>query len=219
MVLTCTKMLRERGVVGKFVEFFGPGVQNISLADRATVANMAPEYGATMGFFPVDSKAIDYLQITNRDPEKVHLIEQYLRAQNLFQTYDKEDPVYTGEVMHLDLSSVRPCVSGPKRPHDQVYVSDMKKDFTSCLSSPVGFKGFDLSPEQRNKTCTFAFKDGNTYELHNGSLVIAAITSCTNTSNPDVMLAAGLLAKNAVEKGLTTLPYIKTSLSPGSGVV
>ena len=217
LVLTCVRMLRTRGVVGKFVEFFGPGVENLTVADRATVANMAPEYGATMGYFPVDNKTIEFLRVTGRDPEKLAYIEAYLKAQGMFRNYAAgPDPVFTGEVLELDLATVVPCLSGPKRPHDRVAMSDMKRDFTTSLTAPVGFKGFGL--QDPSQTSEFTYKD-QAYTLKNGSVVIAAITSCTNTSNPDVMLAAGLLAKNAVEKGLRVAPYIKTSLSPGSKVV
>jgi aconitate hydratase len=181
---------------------------------------MAPEYGATMGYFPIDEKTIDYLNQTGREAHKVKVIEQYLRAQGLFRLYDgtQPDPNYSGEIMTLDLSTVTPCLSGPKRPHDRVELSKMKADFNSCLSAPVGFKGYAI-PEDKLKTTSKFNYEGGEYEITHGSVVIAAITSCTNTSNPDVMLAAGLIAKNAVLKGLKVKPYIKTSLSPGSGVV
>ncbi|CDW88502.1 aconitate hydratase 1 family protein [Stylonychia lemnae] len=220
VVLTITQMLRKRGVVGQFVEFFGPGCQSLTLADRATVANMSPEYGATMGYFPIDDQTIDYLKSTGRNSHNVQFIEQYLKSQGLYRVYDgsQPDPNYSGAVMELDLSTVRPCLAGPKRPHDRVELTHMKKDFNSCLQNPVGFKGYAISEDKRASTSKFNF-EGQEYELSQGSVVIAAITSCTNTSNPDVMLAAGLLAKNAVAKGLSVKPYIKTSLSPGSGVV
>ena len=220
LVLTCTQMLRKRGVVGKFVEYFGPGVENLNVADRATIANMAPEYGATMGYFPIDGKTMDFLRVSGRDESKVQTIEKYLREQNLFVKYDgtQPDPVYSGEVIELDLNSVQPSLAGPKRPHDRVNLSDMKTDFTTSLTNKVGFKGYGLSGDQTKAKGSFTY-EGKTYEINHGSVVIAAITSCTNTSNPDVMLAAGLVAKNAVEKGLSVKPYIKTSLSPGSGVV
>lgn len=181
---------------------------------------MAPEYGATMGYFPIDEKTLDYLNQTGRDHHKVKVIEEYLRAQGLFRLYDgtQPDPNYSGDIINLDLSTVTPCVSGPKRPHDRVELSKMKADFNSCLSAPVGFKGYGIPNEKLASTSKFTF-NGAEYEISHGSVVIAAITSCTNTSNPDVMLAAGLLAKNAVQKGLSVKPYIKTSLSPGSGVV
>ena len=216
LVLTCTKMLRDRGVVGKFVEFYGPGCASLTLSDRATVANMAPEYGATMGFFPVDEKTLEYLHNTGRSNEQINVVEHYLRAQGLFRDYNGKDPVFSGASLELDLSSVEPCLSGPKRPHDRVPVRSMKEDFTKCLTNKVGFKGYDL--KNTSATSKFVYK-GNEYTLKNGSLVIAAITSCTNTSNPEVMLGAGLLAKNAIDKGLKVQPYIKTTLSPGSNVV
>ena len=220
LVLRCVEMLRKRGVVGKFVEFYGPGVRNLSLADRATIANMAPEYGATMGYFPIDDRTIEYLNLTGRDSGHVQLIEKYLRQQGMFVKHDgsQADPTYSGDIMHLDLASVEPALSGPKRPHDRVDFSNMKKDFTTCLTNKVGFKGFGLTEPDTKKSAKFTYK-GTEYEFKHGTVVIAAITSCTNTSNPDVMLAAGLLAKNAVEKGLKVKPYIKTSLSPGSHVV
>lgn len=220
IVLTITKNLRAEGVVEKFVEFFGPGVAQLSIADRATIANMAPEYGATCGFFPADDKALVYLRQTGRPEEKVQLIEAYLKAGHLFRKDyfdEKEDPVYS-KVLELDLSTVVSSVSGPKRPHDRVSVSEMKTDFLSCLANKVGFKGYGIPDDKLQLKSAFVF-DGQEYVLKHGSVVIAAITSCTNTSNPSVMLGAGLLAKKAVEKGLSVLPYIKTSLSPGSGVV
>ncbi|BFZ25819.1 hypothetical protein BsWGS_28859 [Bradybaena similaris] len=219
VVLTITKHLRQVGVVGKFVEFFGPGVAALSIADRATISNMCPEYGATTGFFPVDDKSIEYLRQTGRGDDKVAITEQYLKANNLFRNYNdsNQDPVFS-EVVELDLSTVVPCCSGPKRPHDRVPVSEMKDDFSKCLTNKVGFKGFAVPSEKLSTSVPFVF-EGQEYVLRHGSVVIAAITSCTNTSNPSVMLAAGLLAKNAVEAGLCVQPYIKTSLSPGSGVV
>ena len=220
VVLTCTQMLRKRGVVGQFVEYFGPGCQSLTLADRATIANMAPEYGATIGYFAIDDKAIDYIKNTGREDHHAKFIESYLRAQNLYRLYDgsQEDPVYSGALLELDLSTVKACLAGPKRPHDRVELTNMKTDFTNSLSNPVGFKGYGIAQDKLASTAKFTF-EGQDYELSHGSVVIAAITSCTNTSNPDVMLAAGLLAKAAVERGLTVKPYIKTSLSPGSGVV
>lgn len=220
LVLTCTQMLRQRGVVGKFVEFYGPGIQSLTLADRATISNMAPEYGATMGYFPIDDQTIDYLKLTGRPASQVSQIEQYLGEQGMFLRHDgsQQDPVYTGEVLNLDLGSVEPSLSGPKRPHDRVDMSKLPSEFKEGLTAPVSFKGFGLKPEASSKPVKINFQ-GNEYELNHGSVVIAAITSCTNTSNPDVMLAAGLLAKNAVGKGLRVKPYIKTTLSPGSGVV
>ncbi|RUS84407.1 hypothetical protein EGW08_007791 [Elysia chlorotica] len=219
VVLTITKHLRQIGVVGKFVEFFGSGVATLSIADRATISNMCPEYGATTGFFAVDPKSMEYLRQTGRDEAKIALIEQYLRANNMFRDYNdaSQDPVFS-EVVELDLSTVVPCCSGPKRPHDRVAVVDMKSDFQQCLNNKVGFKGYAIPQEKQTTTVPFLY-EGQEFTLNHGSVVIAAITSCTNTSNPSVMLGAGLLAKNAVEAGLKVAPYIKTSLSPGSGVV
>lgn len=220
LVLRCVEMLRQRGVVGKFVEFYGPGVKNLNLADRATISNMAPEYGATMGYFPIDERTIEYLRLTGRDEGHVQMIEKYLREQGMFVKHDgsQADPVYSGDIMELDLGSVEGSLSGPKRPHDRVNFRDMKKDFTTCLTNKVGFKGFGLQEADTSRTGKFTY-EGKDYTMRHGDVVIAAITSCTNTSNPDVMLAAGLLARNAVEKGLSVKPYIKTSLSPGSHVV
>ncbi|XP_077106152.1 cytoplasmic aconitate hydratase isoform X1 [Ranitomeya variabilis] len=219
IVLTVTKHLRQVGVVGKFVEFFGPGVAQLSIADRATIANMCPEYGATAAFFPVDLVSVQYLQQTGREEDKVKYIQMYLEAVGLFRDFSNtdQDPDFT-QVVELDLSTVVPCCSGPKRPQDKVAVSDMKTDFESCLGAKQGFKGFHIPQGHHNDCMKFAYNDAD-YELTHGCVVIAAITSCTNTSNPSVMLGAGLLAKNAVEAGLTVKPYIKTSLSPGSGVV
>lgn len=219
IVLTVTKHLRQVGVVGKFVEFFGPGVAQLSIADRATIANMCPEYGATAAFFPVDDVSLQYLEQTGREPERLAYITKYLKAVAIFRDYNdvSQDPEFT-QVVELDLSTVVPCCSGPKRPQDRIPVSDMKKDFEVCLEAKQGFKGFQVAPEHHNATVPFQF-NGKEYALSHGSVVIAAITSCTNTSNPSVMLGAGLLAKKAVESGLSVKPYIKTSLSPGSGVV
>ncbi|XP_061381793.1 cytoplasmic aconitate hydratase-like isoform X2 [Danaus plexippus] len=220
LVLTITKHLRSLGVVGKFVEFFGPGVCALSIADRATVANMCPEFGATVAHFPVDERSLDYLRQTNRSDDKIKKIEEYLKATKQFRDYSnpEQDPVFS-EVVELDLSTVVTSVSGPKRPQDRVAVKDMKEDFRACLNNKVGFKGYGLTPAQLTSSGSFSYSDGNTYSITHGSVIIAAITSCTNTSNPSVMLGAGLLAKKAVENGLSVLPYIKTSLSPGSGVV
>ncbi|KAM8960180.1 cytoplasmic aconitate hydratase [Pelodytes ibericus] len=219
IVLTVTKHLRQVGVVGKFVEFFGPGVAHLSIADRATIANMCPEYGATAAFFPVDLVSVQYLRQTGREEEKVKFIQKYLEAAGLFRDFNntEQDPDFT-QVVELDLGSVVPCCSGPKRPQDKVIVSEMKSDFESCLGAKQGFKGFQIPQEHHNDKVNFTYNDSE-YALSHGSVVIAAITSCTNTSNPSVMLGAGLLAKNAVEAGLSVKSYIKTSLSPGSGVV
>nr|XP_057923110.1 cytoplasmic aconitate hydratase [Doryrhamphus excisus] len=219
IVLTVTKHLRQVGVVGKFVEFFGPSVAQLSIADRATISNMCPEYGATAAFFPVDDVSIEYLKQTGREPEKLSYITKYLKAVSMFRDYSNvaQDPDFS-QVVELDLSTVVPCCSGPKRPQDKIPLSDMKKDFETCLGAKQGFKGFAVGPDSQNLTIPFHF-DGKEYTLSHGSVVITAITSCTNTSNPSVMLGAGLLAKKAVENGLSVKPYIKTSLSPGSGVV
>ncbi|KAG8181414.1 hypothetical protein JTE90_023577 [Oedothorax gibbosus] len=219
VVLTITKHLRQMGVVGKFVEFFGPGVAELSIADRATISNMCPEYGATVGFFPVDDKSVQYLQQTGRNEAHLKYVKAYLEAVHMYRDYRNtdQDPVFS-EVVELDLGSVVSSVSGPKRPHDRVPVQEMKQDFQSCLTSKVGFKGFGLDTQKLSTTVPFTFNDQQ-YFLKHGAVVIAAITSCTNTSNPSVMLGAGLLAKKAVEKGLSVLPYVKTSMSPGSGVV
>ncbi|CAN1232467.1 Aconitate hydratase 3, mitochondrial [Linum perenne] len=219
LVLTVTQMLRKHGVVGKFVEFYGGGMQKLSLADRATIANMSPEYGATMGFFPVDRVTLQYLKLTGRSDETVSMIEAYLRANNMFVDHDEpqQDRVYSS-YLQLDLSEVEPCISGPKRPHDRVALREMKSDWHSCLDSKVGFKGFAIPKESQGKVAKFTF-NGQPAELKHGSVVIAAITSCTNTSNPSVMLGAGLVAKKAHELGLKVKPWVKTSLAPGSGVV
>eukprot|EP00245_Coleochaete_scutata_P000247 TRINITY_DN1028_c0_g1_i1.p1 TRINITY_DN1028_c0_g1~~TRINITY_DN1028_c0_g1_i1.p1 ORF type:complete len:1008 (-),score=229.72 TRINITY_DN1028_c0_g1_i1:362-3385(-) len=219
LVLTVTQMLRKHGVVGKFVEFYGKGMAELSLADRATIGNMSPEYGATMGFFPVDKVTLGYLRMTGRDPAKVAEVEAYLRANKLFVDYDEPQPakVFTS-TLSLDLDTVEPCLAGPKRPHDRVTLKDMKADWHACLNNKVGFKGFAIPTEEQQKSVKFTF-EGQPAELKQGSVVIAAITSCTNTSNPSVMLAAGLVAKKASEKGLFVKPWVKTSLAPGSGVV
>jgi len=217
LVLTVTQMLRAKGVVGKFVEFYGPGCAALSIADRATISNMAPEYGATIGFFPADGNSIDYLRQTGRSEEQLKYVEEYLRTQGFFRDYNGADPVFT-TTLELDLSTVEPCLSGPKRPHDRVPLADMKADFTKCLTNKVGFKGFGIAEEKKDTVAKFDF-NGREYTLKHGSVVIAAITSCTNTSNPDVLVAAGLLARNAVNAGLIVEPYVKTSLSPGSAVV
>ncbi|VAI63264.1 unnamed protein product [Triticum turgidum subsp. durum] len=219
LVLTVTQMLRKHGVVGKFVEFHGEGMGKLSLADRATIANMSPEYGATMGFFPVDHVTLDYLRLTGRSDETVSMIEAYLRANNMFVDYNEPqlERVYSS-YLALDLDEVEPCISGPKRPHDRVTLKDMKSDWHACLDNKVGFKGFAVPKEQQDKVVKFDF-NGQPAELKHGSVVIAAITSCTNTSNPSVMLGAALVAKKACELGLEVKPWVKTSLAPGSGVV
>ncbi|KAF9688294.1 hypothetical protein SADUNF_Sadunf02G0182600 [Salix dunnii] len=219
LVLTVTQILRKHGVVGKFVEFYGDGMGKLSLADRATIANMSPEYGATMGFFPVDHVTLQYLKLTGRSDETVARIEAYLRANKMFVDYNEPqlERVYSS-YLQLDLADVEPCISGPKRPHDRVPLKEMKADWHACLNNKVGFKGFAVPKEAQDKVAKFSFH-GQPAELKHGSVVIAAITSCTNTSNPSVMLGAGLVAKKACELGLKVKPWIKTSLAPGSGVV
>ena len=218
LALTVTEMLRKKGVVGKFVEFYGPGLSHMSLADRATVANMAPEYGATMGFFPVDEETLNYLRLTGRDESLIRLVEAYYKAQGMFRTDDTPDPVFS-DTIELDLSTVVPSLAGPRRPQDRIELKDMKKAWNDTLRKPIDQGGFGLSEEEAAKSVSVQRADGTSYELKNGSVVIAAITSCTNTSNPSVMLGAGLVAKKAVEKGLSVPPYVKTSLTPGSKVV
>ncbi|XP_031401104.1 aconitate hydratase 1 [Punica granatum] len=219
LVLTVTQMLRKHGVVGKFVEFHGEGMSELSLADRATIANMSPEYGATMGFFPVDHVTLQYLKLTGRSAETVSMIESYLRANKMFVDYSEPMVERTySSYMELDLKDVEPCVSGPKRPHDRVPLKEMKVDWHACLDNRVGFKGFAVPKESQSKVVDFTFQ-GTPAQLRHGDVVIAAITSCTNTSNPSVMLGAALVAKKASELGLEVKPWIKTSLAPGSGVV
>ncbi len=217
LVLTVTQMLRQRGVVGKFVEFFGPGLANLSLPDRATIANMAPEYGATMGFFPVDDETLHYLRLTGRDEALIDLVERYCKEQGLFRTAAMPDPEYS-DVMELDLSTVETSLAGPKRPQDRIALSEMKSAFNRVLAAPTSEGGFGLSGEALNRRATVG-TNGSQVEIAHGAVVIAAITSCTNTSNPSVMVAAGLLARNAAERGLRVPSYVKTSLAPGSRVV
>ena len=217
LVLTATQMLRKKGVVEKFVEFYGPGLAQMSLADRATVANMAPEYGATCGFFPIDDETLSYLRRTGRSEDEVDLVERYCKEQGLFRTAASPEPVFS-DTLELDLSTVVPCVSGPKRPHDRVALPQLGESFRKSLSAPVKERGFGL-PEAKLGATASAVVRGEKTTLAHGSVVIAAITSCTNTSNPSVMLGAGLLARNAVKRGLRVPAYVKTSLAPGSKVV
>jgi aconitate hydratase len=239
LVLTVTQMLRKKGVVGKFVEFYGPGAIALTLADRATVANMAPEYGATCGFFPVDQETLRYLELTGRPKEQIQLTEAYLKEQGLFYTASCPDPEYS-DALELDLAAVESSLAGPKRPQDRVKLGDVARNFHESLSTTVkrlptqkpaeaavgnwiGEGGDNHSlkvaePKNEEDGVSTVY-EGHKFSLRHGSVVIAAITSCTNTSNPSVMLAAGLLAKKAVEKGLTTKPWVKTSLAPGSQVV
>ncbi|KAK3413748.1 hypothetical protein EUGRSUZ_I02307 [Eucalyptus grandis] len=217
LVLNVTQMLRKHGVVGKFVEFYG--MSELSLADRATIANMSPEYGATMGFFPVDHVTLQYLKLTGRSEETVAMIESYLRANKMFVDYNEPQVERTySSYLELDLKDVEPCISGPKRPHDRVPLKEMKADWHACLDNRVGFKGFAVPKESQGKVAEFTF-NGTPAQLRHGDVVIAAITSCTNTSNPSVMLGAALVARKACELGLEVKPWIKTSLAPGSGVV
>jgi len=244
LVLTVTQMLRKKGVVGKFVEFFGTGLANLTLADRATIANMAPEYGATIGIFPVDSVTTDYLKLTSR-ASLVPLVEAYYKEQGLWYTPGQADPVYT-DTLELDLSTVEPSLAGPARPQDRVALKDVKSSFRKAVVALLGDKlkadpeavkawtteggNTDIAPELAPLSSDQALKDiekcmrvtqpdGNQYNLCQGSVVIAAITSCTNTSNPSVLIAAGLLARNAIQKGLQVRPWVKTSLAPGSKAV
>lgn len=218
LALTVTQMLRKKGVVGKFVEFFGPGLSNISLADRATVANMAPEYGATMGFFPVDSETLNYLRSTGRDQSTVELVEAYCNAQGIFRTDETPDPVFT-DVLELDLADVHATLAGPRRPQDKIELQNMKQGFEEIVRKPLDKGGFGLTEAEASKEGQVKFTDGRSAAMKTGAVAIAAITSCTNTSNPSVMVGAGLIAKKAVELGLQTPPYVKTSLAPGSRVV
>jgi len=217
LVLTIVQMLRKKGVVEKFVEYYGPGLAEMTLADRATIANMAPEYGATCGFFPVDDTTLAYLRRTGRTPGEVDLVERYTKEQGLFRTAQTPDPEFT-DTLELDLSTVEPSLAGPKRPHDRVALSQMKESFRASLTAPVRERGFGLTVEEAGQSRPVELR-GEKVELKHGSVVIAAITSCTNTSNPSVMLGAGLLARKARARGLRVPPYVKTSLAPGSKVV
>ncbi|MCI0555228.1 MAG: aconitate hydratase AcnA, partial [Anaerolineae bacterium] len=217
LVLTVTQMLRMKGVVDKFVEFFGEGLNSMSLADRATIGNMAPEYGATVGYFPVDAETIRYMKMTGRPKEVIERTEAYMHAQGLFRDPSTPDPEFT-DVLQLDLGSVVPSLAGPKRPQDRVPMSELKETFNKTLTAPVKERGFELKPEAVSTEATFG-TNGGSMKMKHGAVVIAAITSCTNTSNPSVMVGAGLLAKKALEKGLSVKPYVKTSLAPGSRVV
>ncbi|MCK5167583.1 MAG: aconitate hydratase AcnA, partial [Rhodospirillaceae bacterium] len=201
------EMLRKKGVVGKFVEFFGPALDHLSLPDRATIANMAPEYGATCGIFPIDSETINYLNFSARDPERVALVEAYAKAQGMWRDASSPDPIFS-DTLELDISTVEPSLAGPKRPQDRIALSNGANAFKSALNDLAG-----VAAPRETKV------EGTDYKLRDGDVVIAAITSCTNTSNPSVLIAAGLLAKKAHEKGLKPKPWVKTSLAPGSQVV
>jgi aconitate hydratase len=207
LVLTVTQMLRQKGVVGRFVEFYGPGLDNLPLADRATIANMAPEYGATCGFFPIDERTVDYLRLTGRDEEQIELVRAYTQAQGLWRDSSTPEPLFT-DTLELDMGSIEPSLAGPKRPQDRVLLSQLDETFNADLE-----KTYHKQDDPRVPV------EGRTHDLGNGDVVIAAITSCTNTSNPSVMIAAGLMARNAHAKGLTVKPWVKTSLAPGSQVV
>lgn len=215
LVLTVTQILRAEGVVDKFVEFFGPALAGMRVADRALVANMAPEYGATMGYFPIDEQTLAYLRETGRSEEEVNLVECYTKEQHLFRSLTAAAAPHYTKVLHLDLAAVEPSVAGPKRPQDRVALGEVQQSFRHALHAPLKQRGFALSEEQIGRTAEVA-GDGT---IGHGAVVIASITSCTNTSNPGVMLAAGLLARKAVERGLRVKPHVKTSLAPGSRVV
>lgn len=217
LVLVVTQMLRKKGVVDKFVEFYGAGLSTMSLPDRATIANMAPEYGATMGFFPVDDETLNYLRRTGRDESLIKWVEVYHKEQGLFRTDDTPDPIFN-DTLELDLSTIEPSMAGPQRPQDRVLVREVKSHFKKVLTAPLGPQGFAL-PEEKVNAKAVVKDNGHSTEITHGAVVIAAITSCTNTSNPSVMVGAGLLAKKAVERGLNRKPYVKTSLAPGSKVV
>lgn len=217
LTLTITQMLRQKGVVGKFVEFFGPGIEYLSLADRAMIANMSPENGSTIGYFPVDVQTLEYLRLTGRPEELIELIEAYYKKQHLFRTSKTRAPEFS-DTLELDMSTVETCLAGPKRPQDRIVLRKMKSTFQQALIMPKSERGFALDPSVIKRT-TMININGIETELSHGAVIIAAITSCTNTSNPFVMVGAGILAKKAVEKGLTVKPYTKTSLAPGSRVV
>ena len=209
LVLTVTQMLRKKGVVGKFVEFYGPGLDDMAVADRATISNMAPEYGATCGFFPIDKRTIDYLKVTGRADDRIALVEAYAKAQGMWRDAKTPDPAFT-DTLELDMGEVRPSLAGPKRPQDRVLLDSAKAGFADAMEKEFK-KAADIASRYK--------VEGTNFDIGHGDVVIAAITSCTNTSNPSVMIGAGLLARNAVAKGLTTKPWVKTSLAPGSQVV
>ena len=216
LALKVTQVLRQRGVVGKFVEFFGPGVTKLPLADRATISNMAPEYGATCGFFAIDEESLNYMRLTGRDEEHIAVVETYLKSNHMF--FDPTlEPVYT-DVLEVNLAEIEPNLSGPKRPQDLIPLSQMRTRYKEAVVAPQGTQGFGLTEDEFAKTSVAKFAEGDV-EIPTGAVAIAAITSCTNTSNPYVLIAAGLVAKKAVEKGLTVPKWVKTSLAPGSKVV
>jgi aconitate hydratase len=209
LVLTVTQMLRQKGVVGRFVEFYGPGLDALSLADRATIANMAPEYGATCGFFPVDTATLNYLRLTGREDSQIDLVEAYAKAQGMWRDANAADPVFT-DTLALDMATVQPSLAGPKRPQDKVLLSNVDENFNNEL-----VKGYKKTGESDQRVAV----EGTDFEVGHGDVVIAAITSCTNTSNPSVLVAAGLVARKARALGLKPKPWVKTSLAPGSQVV
>ncbi|MBL7093633.1 aconitate hydratase AcnA [candidate division KSB1 bacterium] len=217
LTLTIVQKLREKGVVGKFVEYFGPGISSMSLPDRAMISNMAPEYGATIGFFPVDEESLRYMRLTGRPDSLISLVEKYTKEQDLFRTNDTPNPEFT-DTLELDLSDVVPSIAGPKRPQDRIELSNAKEAFSESLQAPVEKRGFALSGDSLSSKAPVAIKNKKD-ELKHGSVTIASITSCTNTSNPSVLLGAGIVAKKAVELGLEVKPFVKTSLAPGSRVV
>ena len=218
LALTVTNILRQKGVVGKFVEYFGPGLDHISVEDRATISNMSPEYGATMGFFPVDEETLNYLRSTGRDEEHIALIKDYFKAQGMFHTNDMPDPIFSTTI-EMDLSNVVPGLAGPKRPQDFIALKDMKDEFNKVICKPINENGYGLDQEKISRSVELNYSNGKKEKLKTGSVVIASITSCTNTSNPSVMIGAGLVAKKAVELGLSKPAYVKSSLIPGSKVV
>ncbi|WP_026591641.1 aconitate hydratase AcnA [Bacillus sp. UNC437CL72CviS29] len=217
VALKVTQVLRKKGVVGKFVEFFGDGLKSMPLADRATISNMAPEYGATCGFFPIDEISLDYLRLTGRDEEQIRVVEEYCKANGLFYTADSKDPIYT-DLVEIDLNTIESNLSGPKRPQDLIPLSNMKDEFHKAVVAPVGTQGLGFNEQEFDKEVKVALKDQEV-TMKTGAIAIAAITSCTNTSNPYVLIGAGLVAKKAIEKGLKVPGYVKTSLAPGSKVV
>src|SRR5690242_10308581 len=235
LVLTVTQMLRKQGVVGKFVEFFGPGLQHLALADRATIGNMAPEYGATCGIFPVDQESLNYLRLSGRSDEQIQLVEAYAKAQGLWHDANSPEPAFSA-VLELDLADVKPSMAGPKRPQDRVLLTDVQKNFHEVVgpltanrrrgngdvdrfSNEGGASAIGNPSNAIGDTGVLVERNGQSFRVADGSVVIAAITSCTNTSNPAVMLAAGLVAKKAAARGLKAKPWVKTSLAPGSKVV
>ncbi|MFL6557009.1 MAG: aconitate hydratase AcnA, partial [Bacillus sp. (in: firmicutes)] len=217
LALKVTQVLRKHGVVGKFVEYFGPGVPSLPLADRATIANMAPEYGATCGFFAIDDESLAYMRLTGREEEQVKVVEEYCKANGLF--FDPSfEPAYT-DVIEIDLAEIEANLSGPKRPQDLIPLSQMKEEFVKAVSAPQGNQGFGLQADELEKSAAIKFNNGDEATIKTGAVAIASITSCTNTSNPYVLVGAGLVAKKAVELGMEVPKFVKTSLAPGSKVV